>query len=82
MAAEVMTVHVNNETQTACRFANLRKPGKAPGAIRVRGSVVCPHHAISGNERKVPAVGVEPTLPYGNKILSLARLPISPRWLY
>ena len=28
---------------------------------------------------ELPAVGVEPTLPYGNKILSLARLPISPR---
>ncbi len=29
--------------------------------------------------KKEPAVGVEPTLPCGNKILSLARLPISPR---
>ena len=28
---------------------------------------------------ELPAVGVEPTLPCGNKILSLARLPISPR---
>jgi hypothetical protein len=29
----------------------------------------------------MPAEGVEPTLPFGNKILSLARLPISPRRL-
>ena len=33
------------------------------------------------NKARLPAVGVEPTLPYGNKILSLARLPISPRRL-
>ena len=31
---------------------------------------------------KIPAVGVEPTLPFENKILSLARLPISPRRPY
>ena len=30
---------------------------------------------------EVPAVGVEPTLPCGNKILSLARLPIPPSGL-
>ena len=29
----------------------------------------------------VPAEGIEPTLPFENKILSLARLPISPRRL-
>ena len=28
--------------------------------------------------RVVPRVGLEPTLPCGNEILSLARLPISP----
>ena len=28
----------------------------------------------------VPAEGVEPTHPYGYQILSLARLPIPPRW--
>ena len=33
-------------------------------------------------KEKIPAVGVEPTLPCGNKILSLARLPISPRRLF
>lgn len=26
----------------------------------------------------VPGVGIEPTLPCGNEILSLARLPVSP----
>ena len=31
--------------------------------------------------KMVPEVGIEPTLPYGNKILSLARLPIPPLWL-
>ena len=30
---------------------------------------------------QVPAEGVEPTHPYGYKILSLARLPIPPRRL-
>ena len=29
----------------------------------------------------VPMEGVEPTHPYGYQILSLARLPIPPRWL-